>query len=378
MKIIIVCGAGMVSGKEIMALELGQGFRQAGHDVQFITSLWGDGKFRERLKALHFTEQSIRIGFISATLSWNAIRMTANQLIRLPGLWLDYGRFLRREKPAQVIHTNWHHLLVLWPFLSADRDWFWLHEIVPKKPQYQKVFGALAKRLKGFIAVSQAVRNALLEIGIPAHKIQVIHNGLTDPSAGLTEKQKTWKGIRIGIAGQIEPWKGHQDLFAAFAQVTLIHPEAELHVFGSGSMAFRKELETMAERGGFSASIVWHGFVADRSRIYHEIDLCVVPSRAPDPLPTSAIEAAFFGIPTIVSRSGGLPEIVEDGVTGFLVDVAAPEQLAEKLDQLIGNPVLCEKLGRLAKIHATNRFNKDRFTHEFVCLLGSKVDKRAV
>ncbi len=368
----------MVSGKEIMALELGQGFRQEGHDVQFITSFWGDGKFRERLKALDFKGQSMRIGFISATLSWNAIRMTASQLIRVPGLWFDYGRFLRRGNPAQIIHTNWHHLLVLWPFLSADRDWFWLHEIVPNKPQYQKVFGALAKRLKGFIGVSQAVANALLDIGIPANKIQVIHNGLTDPSAGLTEKLKTWKGVRIGIAGQIEPWKGHQDLFAAFAQVTLKHPEAELHVFGSGSTEFRQELEKMAERGGFKASLVWHGFVADRSRIYQEIDLCVVPSRAPDPLPTSAIEAAFFGIPTIVSRSGGLPEIVEDGVTGFLVDVADPGQLAEKLDQLIGNAELCEKLGRLAKNHAKNRFNKDRFIDEFVCLLGSKVDKSAI
>ena len=182
MKLAVVCGAGMVSGKEIMALELGEGLRDRGHSIHYVTSLWGDGKFGQRLEEAHFEKTRMRLGFISATLTLSCLWMTADQLLRVPGLWFDYRRFLREFNPAQIIHTNWHHLLVLFPFLEPRRDWFWLHEVVPDKPQYRRVFGALDRRLRGWIPVSHAVKASLIRIGIPEARIHVIHNALADPS----------------------------------------------------------------------------------------------------------------------------------------------------------------------------------------------------
>ena len=369
MKAAIICGAGMISGKEIMALELGRGLRDAGNEISYVTSLWGDVKYRSRLQELKFNVTSMRIGFISATLTLECLRMTADQLLRVPGLWLDYRRFLRRETPDQIIHTNWHHLLILWPFLNPGRDWFWLHEMIPDKPQYRKVFGALSRRLRGFVPVSQAVKESLLRIGIPEDKIHVIHNGLADPVPVGGVPPKDWKGIHIGIAGQVAPWKGHQDLLEAFALIAARHPDSELHVFGDGSLDFIVELKRRAEALKLSSRLVWHGFVADRCKIYGQMDLCIVPSQTSDPLPTTAIEAAFFGLPVIASRMGGLPEIVQHNVTGFLVHPSKPAELAERMNEVLGDAELRHRMGAAAAKHSRKHFSRDRFVAEFVSLM---------
>lgn len=374
MKTMIICGAGILSGKEMMALELGEGLRKAGHEVSYVTSRWGDGKFRARLEALGFPMACMRIGFISATLTLECLRMTADQLIHVPGLWFDYRRFLREQNPDHVFHTNWHHLLVLWPFLNSQRDWFWLHDVIPDKPQYRQVFGALSRRLHGFVPVSHAVKESLLRIGIPEEKIQVIHNGLRDPVPGGMVRTREWKGVRCGIVGQVAPWKGHQELLEAFAIVISKHPMAELHVFGDGSSSFAVKLKQRAEMLGLTKQLFWHGFIVERAAIYGQIDISVIPSRVTEALPTVAIESAFFSLPVVASRIGGLPEIVEHAVTGFLVESGDAKKLAAQLDELLGDAILRQQMGACAAQHARTHFSRERFVAEFVGLMSKSAD----
>lgn len=359
----------MVSGKEIMALELGQGLKSQGHEISYVTTLWGDGAFQTRLAELKMPTRRMRLGFISATLTWDCIRMTADQLVRVPGLWLDYRKFLREVQPKNIIHTNWHHLIMLWPFLKPERDWFWLHEVVPDTLQYRRVFGWLSRRLRGFVPVSHAVRESLLRIGIAGDKIHVIHNGLTDPAADLQTSTKTRTGLRIGIVGQVGPWKGHHDLLEAFALIAEKHPLTELHVFGTGDPGFVDELKRRAGQLELSSRLIWHGFVAERKEIYSHMDICVVPSRSADPLPTTAIEAAFFGLPVVATRRGGLPEIIDDLKTGFLVEAGDPQGLAARLDALLADDELRRRMGAAARQRAETHFNRERFVGEFIPLL---------
>ena len=367
----IVCGAGIVSGKEIMALELGEGIRAQGHSVAYLTSSWGNGDFSARLQGLDFQFHRMRLGFISATLTIDCLWMTAHQLCHWPGLVRDYRRFLHEENPRHIIHTNWHHLLLLRPWLRPERDLFWLHEVVPDKPQYVRVFGWLAKRLRCFIVVSDAVAVALRRIGIPAAQIKVIRNGLTDPSAGLPERPALGAGGNIGIVGQVGVWKGHQDLVEAFALIAGRHPEARLHIFGPAEREFADRLRQRAATLGLAARLVWHGFVRDRAKIYPVMDICAVPSRSADPLPTTAIEAAFFGLPVVATRRGGLPEIVEDGVTGYIVEAERPQELARRLEELLGSVELRERMGVAARLRARQHFSRERFVGEFLRVLGA-------
>jgi glycosyltransferase involved in cell wall biosynthesis len=370
--IAIVCGAGIVSGKEIMALELITGLREQGYAVDVVTSSWGSGEFRRRCEKLGVRAHVMRLGFISATLNRQSLYMTAHQLLRWPGLVISYRRFLKKSQPRRVIHTNWHHLLLLAPFLKPERDLFWLHEVIPNKRQYRKFFRWLERHLQVFVAVSNAVAESLRKIGIAEKKIRVIHNGIADPASGAARVEARGEKLIVGIVGQIGVWKGHDDLLDAFAQVSPTFPAAQLHIFGKGSSDYELHLREKAASLGIAEKIFWRGFIPDRLDIYREMDICVVPSRSNEPLPTVAIEAAFFRIPVVATRQGGLPEIVENGVTGFLVDADQPPELASHLQTLLADDQLRYKLGENARRKASEKFNQKRFVADFVLVLESK------
>jgi len=368
----IVCGAGIISGKEIMALELGEGMKTKGYAVDFVTSSWGSADFRKRLRGLGVAPYVVRVGYISATLTLDCLRMTAHQALHWPGLLYGYRRFLRRVVPVKVIHTNWHHLLLLWPFLKPERDLFWLHELVPNKPQYRRVFGALARHLQCFVPVSHAAARSLAAIGIAPNKIRVIYNGLKDPVPGGGRRTVTPHRLRIGIIGQVGSWKGHEDLLEAFALVVRSHPAAELHVFGRGSDDYERRLKHRADSLGVGGRITWHGFVSDRATIFQSIEICSVPSRCEESFGLVAAEAGFFGLPVVASRRGGLPEIVEDGVTGFLVEAGQPAELAARIQMLFDDGPLRQVMGEEARARVTARFCRERLVDDFTHLLEEK------
>ena len=370
MKIAIVAGGQNFFGKEVIALELGQALHDRGHQVSFVSSKWcGDGEFGRRLQRAGIPARFMRLGFISATLRMDCIRMTLDQLMHVPGLWWDYARFLRQEQPADVIHTNWHHLLMLWVFLKPQRDWFWLHEVVPDKPQYRRVFQWLSKRLRAFIAVSNAVKSSLLRIGISENKIHVIYNGISAIKGADVIGVNSWSVVRIGIVGQVAPWKGHQDLIEAFGIVAKAHPEAELHIFGKGSQDFEELLRRRAEALEVDCQIVWHGFVMEKNAIYGKLDLCVMPSRFEEPFGLIVAECGMFGLPVIASRIGGLAEIVEDGVTGLLHESGNQTELAIHLQTLLRSEDLRKKMGASARRRAQDLFSVDRFVTDFEKLM---------
>ncbi|MFO1486238.1 MAG: glycosyltransferase family 4 protein [Verrucomicrobiaceae bacterium] len=371
MRFVIVSRAENVSGKEIMTLELGSGLREAGHKVSYVTSIWNDGGYQSRLCELGFEFRQLPLGAISATLRLHCLAATAGQLLRLPRLWSEYRQVLRSNPPDCVLHTSWHHLLLLWPLLSRKRDWFWAHEVLPDKPQYRWLFRRLARTICGFVAVSQAVRNALVQLGVPPEQVAVVHNGLQDLNPNGTGSRRDQGVVRIGIVGQVEEWKGHHNLLAAFSRLGGNTQHAEIHVYGSGSSVYRNRLRQQAADIGIEDKICWRGFMLDRAKIYQELDLCVIPipSSANEALPTVAIEAGFFGLPVVASRRGGLVEIIADGVTGLLVEAGNVDQLSLRLQELVNDAGLRERLGRAARHHVKRCFGRERFVADFLRLM---------
>ena len=371
MKVAIVSRAENVSGKEIMTLELGEGLRSAGHEVVFVTSFWNDGSYQKRLKELGFAHCSVALGSISATLRLDCVGRTLKQLTQLPALWKDFRQFMTETGAQQAIHTSWHHLILLWPYLSPERDWYWVHEVLPDKSHYRRLFGRLTRRLRGFVAVSQAVADSLLALGVPSAKIHVVHNGLRDISAAAPVRDAPDGPVRIGIVGQVAQWKGHHDLLDAMASVMAAHPATELHIYGAGPEEYRKALEAHIQRLNIAEQVHWHGYVENRAAIYGSLDLCVlpVPPGASEALPTIAIEAGFFGLPVVATRIGGLKEIIEDDSTGFLVTPGDSDALVSRINLLIGDAELRTRMGLAARERMVRLFNRDRFVADFSRIL---------
>lgn len=372
----IVCGAGIVSGKEIVSLALGRGLREAGWNVEFITSVWGDGDFVNRLEQDSFKYQCLRLGFISASIRIVPLMMTLDQMRYWLPLMYRYVRVIAASAPRAVIHTNWHHALLLMPFLNSSRDIFWVHEIIPNTRAYRLVFRAIAKRVHRVVCVSQAVARSVLALGVARSRVTVIYNGV--PLAGSMPKSVNQGTLQLGIVGQIGAWKGHEDLFDALALVARHGRRVKLRVFGAGDLDYIKSLKQKTSALGLESSVEWSGYVSNRTEIFANMDVCIVPSRAEDPLPTTALEAGAFGLPIIGSSRGGIPEIVENGVTGFIVEARRPDQLAQAIMSFAQHRDLIKTMGEAARKRTVTEFSLISFVSRFIAVIGEPMTETAV
>ncbi len=361
-----------------MVLELALGLRDRGYEIEVITSSWNNGDFVTRMRCAGLYFVVLPLGFISATISFAAMRMTFSQALKFPSLCVGYWYYLLRKKPRCLIHTNWHHLILLLPFLHREKDFFWVHELLPDKPQYRYLFRILSRLLGGFICVSHAVAASLQRLGIPNSKLFVIHNSvLISPEYLPISPPRTKKTCcRIGIVGQIGVWKGHEDLFEALSFIVDQSYPFELHIFGNGDDDYLDFLNRKADHLGIGKMIVCHGFVHDRINIYRDMDICVVPSRFEEPFGLAALEPGFFSIPVVASRVGGIPEIIENGVNGILFAAGNAQDLANALSLLITNPSLRLNMGACALRLASERFSKDKFLDDFCSFFSSQCSFR--
>jgi D-inositol-3-phosphate glycosyltransferase len=154
-------------------------------------------------------------------------------------------------------------------------------------------------------------------------------------------------------AGRIEPLKGLDVAIEALA--TLEAPRPLLLVVGGdeGAQLEVQRLRAIAAREGVSESVrfVAAAAQAEMPAYYSAADLCVVPSYY-ESFGMAALEAQACGRPVVASRVGGLPEVVEDGVTGYLVPWRCPEPFAARLELLLHNDGLRQRLGASARERA--------------------------
>ena len=163
----------------------------------------------------------------------------------------------------------------------------------------------------------------------------------------------------------MEECKGHHILLDTFAKIADSHPEAEVHVFGSGSPLYGARLKQQAAELNIAERVFWHGFVADRSLIFSSIDICAVPSCFEEPFGLIAIEAALFSLPVVAFNRGGLPEIIQNGHTGFLIEPGNLNALAAKLSDLLADAELRQRFGNTARSHVLNHFSNKKFVSDF-------------
>jgi glycosyltransferase involved in cell wall biosynthesis len=361
--VLIVCPAGIVSGKEIVSLHLARGLCDAGWNPEFVTSSWGDGEFARRLEQDGFKYQRLRLGFISASLRLDPLLMTLDQLRFWPALACRYTRLIKATTPRAVVHTNWHHALLLLPFLKPHRDIFWVHECFPKNSRYSHVMRAIAKKVSRVVCVSHAVARAVVALGVPESHVVVVHNGL--PPLDPIPAPGGQPALRVGIVGQIAPRKGHDDLIDALALLCRDGTQATLRIFGAGDPEYVTSLKRKVSKLQLDDKVQWCGFVRSQVEIYTNLDICVVPTRIEEPFATSALEAGGFGRPVICSARGGLPEIIEHGVTGFTVEAQRPDLLANAIKSFAHDPLLIRTMGEAARNRIQTEFSLERFIAQF-------------
>ena len=176
----------------------------------------------------------------------------------------------------------------------------------------------------------------------------------------VPEPTQPASGQRILALGRLEKHKGFDLAIRAFADVASQFPRGSLTIAGDGPES--AQLEQLATQTNMSPRIFFTGWIAPEKvpMLIDEHAVVLVPSRWEEPFGLVALEAAQRARPAIVSRTGGLPEIVVHGQTGLLAENESVQDFALALSKLLSDPVLANRMGQSAKKHAAEHFRFDR------------------
>jgi glycosyltransferase involved in cell wall biosynthesis len=382
-RILTVCTSSSVFGAEVITLKTLEGFKKSGHEQLAVTTTWTDGEFNRRLANLGIVEIRLPFGTLSKRVALQPLWWTANVLARVPWLWSGWLRTLRQFQPDIILFTCTRHVMLLYPWLGSYRSYLIeytsLEPTTARRWQYQ----LFARKLTGFIAVSHFMLDHVHRVGAPRAQIHVVRSAAfseSDLPRLESEAEEMFTpgngSLRIGIVGQIASWKGHDCLVEAARLLRRSGRVFGIYVFGTGAPEYLSKLKDKIAVAELTDYFHWMGFQKQSASIYGAIDVCVVPSCFGDPFPTVAMEAGAYGLPVVATGAGGLPEIVEDGVTGWIVEVNAPKELADRLEWIMDNPDNARKMGLAGRERVFREFTQERMISEFEAVFAKALRNR--
>jgi glycosyltransferase involved in cell wall biosynthesis len=193
------------------------------------------------------------------------------------------------------------------------------------------------------------------EVGIARSRISVIVNGtaIADPPA---RAHRATKEIVLAAVGRLAAVKNYALLLRAVALLVSQGVPLKLKIVGDGPE--RTNLETQATAAGIDKYVEFLGFRADVAAILSTADMFVLSSVS-EGLPMAALEAMQVCLPIVATRVGGMPQVVREGVNGFLVESGNAEQLADRIRFLADHPDLLLQYGAASRAHLVSHFSAD-------------------
>ncbi len=286
-------------------------------------------------------------------------------LVPMRGAWdpralVSLVRLIRRER-VDLVHT--HSSVDAWlgglagrlagvPIVRTR------HVSIPIRRRWNVVYTRLADRV---LTSAEAIRRMVIGVGVPADRVLTMPAGI-DLAAFAFERPAPDMRRALGVTGPVvgcvamfRGSKGHADLLAAFARLRARHPQASLLLVGDGVR--RASVEQRARAMGLGDAVVFTGFRPDVPALLSAMDCFVLASTRTEGVPQSVLQAFAAGVPVVARDTGGIPEVVSDGVTGTLVRDPAPEALADAIAAVLADPDAARRRGRAARALVEARFS---------------------
>jgi glycosyltransferase involved in cell wall biosynthesis len=230
----------------------------------------------------------------------------------------------------------------------------------------------LRDRADCFVAISQEIEEELEQIGVPQAKIRSIPNGVdTDYFTSSDEKQKRYlknslnlpEGQIVSFVGRLVPAKNVNALLDAWDQI--LDTGATLLILGDGPQ--RARLEALCRDRRLTDSVLFVGNVENVVQYLQCSDVYVLPSLT-EGLPIALLEAMACSLPVVASAVGGVPQVVEDGVNGFLVPPGNVRDFQDKLKGLLRDGELRHQMGNQARRTVVSRYSLAKICERYLAL----------
>jgi len=295
-----------------------------------------------------------------------------------PRMEMDLGsawklsRIVKQLRP-QIVHAHDPHGVALAalalsmstlpmkpPLVAARRVDFHLKGNALSRWKYRQV--------DCFICASEAIRRILVSDGIPEEKTVTVHEGIdlghVQAAPPANPHQEFWLPHHAPIVGNVAalvPHKGQRYLIDAAALVVREVPDARFLIAGEGEL--RPMLERQIKDHRLEKHVLLAGFRPDVLSLLKSFDVFVLSSTT-EGLGTSLLDAMACSKPIVATTAGGIPEIVEDKVTGLLVPPRDPESLAQAIVRVLKDPQLRQRYGAAGLARVQERYSADRMVQQ--------------
>ncbi|MGI5842682.1 MAG: glycosyltransferase family 4 protein [Candidatus Xenobium sp.] len=297
---------------------------------------------------------------------------------------LDLFYLMRRLRP-DLVHTNTSkagflgrlaarlagvplviHTIYELPENSTENPWL--------KAAYRGLEFLAARWADHLITISEPNRRQILAQRLcPPDKLTLIPEALElsryqatrSPREVRAELGIPQDALLVGSVGRLEPAKGHAYLLEAFHLVLQRIPQARLVLVGRGYL--EEELRRRIHELGIQEQVILAGFRDDLIDLLGALDVFALASLY-EGLGVATMEAMAMSRPTVCTGVGGVPDVVVDGQTGYLVEPRAPAQMAERLVELLSDPEKAWKMGQAGRRRVEEHFRVEDSNRKLHCL----------
>ena len=302
---------------------------------------------------------------------WTILRF-GYSIIREVMALLKLYKIVKKEK-IDMIYTNTivNFSGAIIAFITKKPHIWHIREIIPDNPDlhfflpdrwlFNFILRYSNKVITNSSATSKQFRNSKLD-----WKIRIVYNAIDVEEFKIHQPFPSINGVKttdyvVAVIGSLQKRKAQDDAIKAVKIVKETIPNIKLLIVGEGHKEFKNYLKNLTLKLGISNNIIFTGYRDDIPSILCHCKLLLVPSWN-EPFGRVVIEAFATGIPVIGTNSGGVKEIIKDGVTGYLVPPKNPVKIAEKLIYLFNHPELIKEMGNVGKETVRDKFNIQYYT----------------
>jgi glycosyltransferase involved in cell wall biosynthesis len=376
-RVAFVNHTGEISGGEVSLLHILEALGGSGIDSLLVAP--EEGRLAARARQGGVAVRTAPFGAPRFTASPVGLARGARSLGRSARL---LGAILR-EEGVDVVHANSARagLIASLSRRHHRRPVVWsVRDFLPLSPVGLAVRVVAWRTASRVLTNSRAVRDdfarwaglraktAVLYPGVPARVFERSARGV-----GLREAWGIPAGaLVVGYVGQIAPWKRVHDALTAFHRIAYEFPVAHLVVVGapkfrSETERYFERLRRMADELAIAPRVHFVGFEPATDRVFQTLDVLLHPAHR-EPFGRVLVEAMAQGVPVVASADGGIPEIVQDGRTGFLVPVGDVPRMASRLSLLLGDEARRREIGDAGRESARERFCVECSVQDLVAL----------
>lgn len=384
MRILLLHSSSDLYGASKIFLQIVSILQKKGHDCDVVLS--NDGPLLPQLKLtgakIHIFNLGIirrkyftPMGIVNRITKWKSALNQLNKIIQIQGI--------------ELVYSNTTAVLIgAWVAKNNNIPHYWhVHEIIEKpKFLHHVIAWFMQNSAHKIICVSRAVQKHWAQNNKKIlNKTTCIYNGILPIStSGQFNYRKLYSiptnAILIGMAGRIHYWKG-QIYFLQIAkeliQLQKFKPQPNPLYFIITGNAFPgyeylvTEMQYFIESNHLSTQVFYTGFEADMDKFYSSIDILVLPSQQPDPLPTVVLESMQNGIPVAATAQGGALEMVVENETGIFIPMDQPEKAALQIYQLAHHSQRAS-MGENAKKRVMHYFSEARFEQNIISFFSNE------